>query len=159
MRDEDTEPGEDDGGELRQSELRATLDPRNLSVGEHVAEVGDDLTGQREGNPDQVGMREPVDDIPEAGGPGDGHGRAHGEGDAERDEEDELPCGVVEMALRPEARTEDLIFGEGFESTSGPETMVASYPVGATGNPGRRRLATSGRPVEGRGYPGYTRWR
>ena len=101
MCDEDAEPREDDRGQLRESELRAALDARHLTVGEHVAEVGDDLARQRERDPDQVRMRKPVEDVPEAGSPGDGHGRSECEREPQSHEERDLPCGVVEMALRP----------------------------------------------------------
>ena len=87
VRDEDAEAGEDDGGELHQSELGPALDAGDLAVGEHVTEVGDDLPRERERDPDRVRMREPVEDVAEPGGPCDGERRAERKCDAERDEE------------------------------------------------------------------------
>src|SRR5438067_13485253 len=79
--DEDSEAGSDERGRFRYLQLGAVLGSRYFTVGSGVAEVGDELAGDRDSEPEPVRMNEPVQhpgetDLP--GQPDQGSGRERG---------------------------------------------------------------------------------
>ena len=100
--DEHAEAGEDDGGNLHHPEVGALLDARDLAVGDHVAEQGDQLTCESERDPQRLRVNEPVQDVLEPRNPGQRDHRPERDRCADRDERRQLQRRMVEVPFRPE---------------------------------------------------------
>lgn len=98
--DEDAEAGRDQRNHLRQLELGPSPDPGELSVGKHVAEIGDRLRHQRQRDPIRLGVQEPGLHLPEARRPGHANRPAESQGRTESNEQRQLPRRTVQVVRR-----------------------------------------------------------
>src|SRR5438067_1904439 len=95
--DEDAEAGRDDRARATDPETWAALDARNFAIRDDVAQVSRDFHPEGDGKPDRVDVVQVVQDLMEAGRPGDAHDRAECQRSADADQQQVLAGIALEM--------------------------------------------------------------